>query len=63
MYSTSLLSGDKMCSKVCIYSPIHKAAGSLVTGCSLQNGKMSMGNRRTDLQPPFCTAAGSPAAL
>ena len=29
-------------------SPIHKAAGSLVTGRSLQNGKMSMGNRRTE---------------
>ena len=30
------------------YSPIHKAAGSLVTGCSLQNGKMSMGNHHTE---------------
>ena len=29
-------------------SPIHKAAGSLVTVRSLQNGKMSMGNRRTE---------------
>ena len=32
-------------------SPIHKAAGSLVTGRSLQNGKMSMGNRRTERPP------------
>ena len=31
-----------------LYSAIHKAAGSLVTGHSLQNGKMSMGNRRTE---------------
>ena len=34
-----------------VYSPIHKAASSLVTGRSLQYGKMSMGNRRTE-QPP-----------
>ena len=33
------------------YSAIHKAAGSLVTGRSLQNGKMSMGNRRTERPP------------
>ena len=32
-------------------SPIHKAAGSLVTGRSLQNGKKSMGNRRTERPP------------
>ena len=29
-------------------SAIHKAAGSLVTSRSLQNGKMSMGNRCTE---------------
>ena len=33
------------------YSPIHKAAGSLVTSRSLQNGKMSMGNCRTERPP------------
>ena len=33
------------------YSPIHKTAGSLVTGRSLQNGKMSMGNRHTERPP------------
>ena len=32
-------------------SPIHEAAGSLVTGRSLQNRKMSMGNRRTERPP------------
>ena len=32
-------------------SAIHKAASSLVTGRSLQNGKMSMGNHRTERPP------------
>ena len=40
------------------YSPIHKAAGSLVTGHSLQNRKMSMGNRRTE-RPPDPVLYGS----
>ena len=34
-----------------MYSAIHKAAGFLVTGRSLQNGKMSMGNRHTEWSP------------
>ena len=33
------------------YSAIHKATGSLVTGRSLQNGKMSMGNCHTERSP------------
>ena len=39
-------------------SPIHKAAGSLVTGRSLQNGKMSMGNRHTERPPDPVLYAG-----
>ena len=34
-----------------LYSAIHKATTSLVTGRSLHNGKMSMGNRRTERSP------------
>ena len=33
------------------YSAIHNAAGSLVTGHSLQNRKMSMGNHHTEWSP------------
>ena len=44
-----------------VNSLIHKAAGSLVTGRSLQNRKMSMGNRRTERPPD--PMAGRPAAL
>ena len=40
------------------YSPIHKAAGSLVTGRSLQNRKMSMGNRRTERSPEVVLYGG-----
>ena len=40
------------------YSAIHKAAGSLVTGCSLQNGKMSMGNRCTEQSPEVILYGG-----
>ena len=36
---------------VTFYSPIHKAASSSVTGRSLQNGKMSMGNCHTERPP------------
>ena len=32
-------------------SAIHKAAGSLVTSCSLQNKKMSMGSHCTERSP------------
>ena len=42
-------------------SPIHKAAGSLVTGRSLQNGKMSMGNRRTERPPDPILYGGRPS--
>ena len=44
-----LLAGELHYSRPQTNSPIHKAAGSLVTG--LQNGKMSMGNRRTERPP------------
>ena len=44
-----------------IYSPIHKAAGSLVTGHSLQNGKMSMGNCRTERPPDPVLYGGRPS--
>ena len=44
-----------------LYSPIHKAAGSLVTGRSLQNGKMSMGNRRTERPPDPVLYGGRPS--
>ena len=44
-----------------INSPIHKAAGSLVTGRSLQNGKMSMGNRRTERPPDPVLYGGRPS--
>ena len=43
------------------YSPIHKAAGSLVTGRSLQNGKMSMGNCRTERPPDPILYGGRPS--
>ena len=43
------------------YSPIHKAASSLVTGRSLQNGKMSMGNRRTERPPDPVLYGGRPS--
>ena len=42
-------------------SPIHKAASSLVTGRSLQNGKMSMGNRRTERPPDPVLYGGRPS--
>ena len=42
-------------------SPIHKAAGSLVTGRSLQNGKMSMGNRRIERPPDPVLYGGRPS--
>ena len=42
-------------------SPIHKAAGSLVTGRSLQNGKMSMGNRHTEQPPDPILYGGRPS--
>ena len=42
-------------------SPIHKAAGSLVTGRSLQNGKMSMGNCRTERPPDPVLYGGRPS--
>ena len=46
------------------YSAIHKAAGSLVTGRSLQNGKCLWGTVvQNDLQATLCTATGRPAAL
>ena len=41
--------------------PIHKAAGSLVTGRSLQNGKMSMGNHRTERPPDPVLYGGRPS--
>ena len=44
-----------------IYSTIHKAASSLVTGRSLQNGKMSMGNRRTERPPDPVLYGGRPS--
>ena len=44
-----------------IYSPIHKAAGSLVTGRSLQNGKMSMGNCHTERPPDPVLYGGRPS--
>ena len=34
-----------------LYRAIHKAASSLVTGHSLLNGKMSMGNCHTEWSP------------
>ena len=43
------------------YSPIHKAASSLVTGRSLQNGKMSMGNRCTERPPDPVLHGGRPS--
>ena len=43
------------------YSPIHKTAGSLVTGHSLQNGKMSMGNRCTERPPDPVLYGGRPS--
>ena len=42
-------------------SLIHKAAGFLVTGRSLQNGKMSMGNRRTERPPDPVLYGGRPS--
>ena len=42
-------------------SPIHKAAGSLVTGRSLKNGKMSMGNRHTERPPDPVLYGGRPS--
>ena len=39
-------------------SAIHKANGSLVTGRSLQNGKMSMGNRHTERSPEVVLYGG-----
>ena len=42
-------------------SLIHKAAGSLVTGRSLKNGKMSMGNRRTERPPDPVLYGGRPS--
>ena len=44
-----------------VNSAIHKAASSLVTGCSLQNGKMSMGNRRTERPPDPVLYGGRPS--
>ena len=44
-----------------INSPIHKAAGSLVTSCSLQNGKMSMGNHHTERPPDPVLYGGRPS--
>ena len=44
-----------------VYSAIHKAAGSLVTGRSLQNGKMSIGNCRTELPPDPVLYGGRPS--
>ena len=41
-----------------VYSAIHKATSFLVTGHSLQNGKMSMGNRHTE-RPPDPVLYGS----
>ena len=46
---------------ISINSPIHKAAGSLVTGRSLQNGKMSMGNRHTERPPDPVLYGGRPS--
>ena len=46
---------------VMVYSPIHKAAGSLVTGRSLKNGKMSMGNRHTERPPDPVLYGGRPS--
>ena len=43
------------------YSPIHKAAGSLVTGRSLQNRKMSMGNHHTERPPDPVLYGGRPS--
>ena len=42
-------------------SPIHKVAGSLVTGRSLQNGKMSMGHHRTERPPDPVPYGGRPS--
>ena len=42
-------------------SAIHKAAGSLVTDHSLQNGKMSMGNCRTERPPDPILYGGRPS--
>ena len=42
-------------------SPIHKAAGSLVTGHSLQNGKMSKGNRHAERPPDPVLYGGRPS--
>ena len=44
-----------------VTSPIHKAAGSLVTGRSLQNGKMSMGNHHTERPPDPVLYGGRPS--
>ena len=43
------------------YSAIHKTAGSLVTGRSLQNGKMSMGNSCTERYPEVVLYDGRPS--
>ena len=43
------------------YSSIHKAAASLVTGRSLQNGKISMGNRCTERPPDPVLYGGRPS--
>ena len=43
-------------------STIHKAAGSLVTGRSLQNGKMSMGNHHTERCPEVILYGGGPSS-
>ena len=42
-------------------SPIHKAASSLVTDRSLQNGKMSMGNCCTERPPDPVLYGGRPS--
>ena len=42
-------------------SAIHKAAGSLVTSHSLQNGKMSMRNRHTERCPEVVLYGGRPS--
>ena len=44
-----------------INSTIHKAAGSLVTGHSLQNGKVSMGNCHTERPPDPILYGGRPS--
>ena len=47
--------------RLAAYSPIHKATRSLVTGRSLQNGKMSMGNHRTERPPDPVLYGGRPS--